>query len=115
MKTVWLDELPPYPVRSFTYRNEQARADDVQTVIMYKLNRYLHSRRLRVASGAATSGHAQEQAPRFRPKVVLMSLSSFSSKLEMLIHAPFKILQGQIRSVVLGRLLYRVWLMYYFH
>jgi hypothetical protein len=40
MKTVRFDELPPYPIRSFTYRNEQARADDVQRVIVYKLNRY---------------------------------------------------------------------------
>jgi hypothetical protein len=29
MKTVWFDELPLYPVSSFTYHNEQARADDV--------------------------------------------------------------------------------------
>jgi hypothetical protein len=38
------------------------------------------------------------QAPRFRPKVILISLSAiFSGKLEMLIHALFKILlQGQI-------------------
>jgi hypothetical protein len=38
------------------------------------------------------------QAPRFRPEVVLVSFSAiFFGKLEMLIHAPFKILlQGQI-------------------
>jgi hypothetical protein len=29
------DELPPYPVRRFTYRNEQVRADEVQRVILY--------------------------------------------------------------------------------
>jgi hypothetical protein len=29
------DEPHPYPVRSFTYRMEQARADEVQRVIMY--------------------------------------------------------------------------------
>ena len=29
------DEPHPYPVRSFTYRNEQVRADEVQRVIMY--------------------------------------------------------------------------------
>jgi len=29
------DELHPYPVRAFTYRTEQARADDVQRVIVY--------------------------------------------------------------------------------
>jgi hypothetical protein len=29
------DEPHPYPVRSFTHRTEQARADKVQRVIMY--------------------------------------------------------------------------------
>jgi len=29
------DEPHPYPVRSFTSRNEQVRADEVQRVIMY--------------------------------------------------------------------------------
>ena len=50
--------------------------------------------RLRVASGATAPGPTLEGAPRFRP----MSLSSYiPGKLEMLIHAPFKILlQGQI-------------------
>jgi hypothetical protein len=28
------NELPPYPVRSFTYRNEQVRLDEVQRVIV---------------------------------------------------------------------------------
>jgi hypothetical protein len=35
MKTVSFDELPPYPVRSFAYRNEQVRAHQVQGVFMY--------------------------------------------------------------------------------
>jgi hypothetical protein len=26
---------PPYPVRSFTYRNEQVRADEVNSMIVY--------------------------------------------------------------------------------
>jgi hypothetical protein len=77
MKTVPFDELPPYPVRSFTYHNEQARVDDVQRVIVYKLNHYPHRRRLRVASGATAPGPTQERAPHFRPKVVLMGLSSY--------------------------------------
>jgi len=29
------EETHPYPVRSSTYRNEQARADEVQRVIVY--------------------------------------------------------------------------------
>jgi hypothetical protein len=40
VKTVGFDKLPPYPVRSFTYRNEQVRADEVLTVIVYIL--YMH-------------------------------------------------------------------------
>jgi hypothetical protein len=32
---VRFDELPPYPVRCFTYRNEQVRVDEVQRVIVY--------------------------------------------------------------------------------
>jgi hypothetical protein len=36
-----------------------------------------HSRRLRVANGAIAPGPALEGAPRFRPKVVLMRLSSY--------------------------------------
>jgi hypothetical protein len=35
VKTVPFDELAPYPVRSFTYRNEQVRADEVQRAIVY--------------------------------------------------------------------------------
>jgi len=31
------DEPHPYPVRSFTYRTAQVRADEVQRVIVYKL------------------------------------------------------------------------------
>jgi hypothetical protein len=31
------DELLPYPLGSFTYRNEQVRAVQVQRVIVYKL------------------------------------------------------------------------------
>jgi hypothetical protein len=34
---VSFDELPPYPVRSFTYRNEQVRAQEVQRVIVYSI------------------------------------------------------------------------------
>jgi hypothetical protein len=37
VKTVCFDELPPYPVRSFTYRDEQVRADEVQRVIVYSV------------------------------------------------------------------------------
>jgi len=29
------EETHPYPVRSFTYSNEQARADEVQRVMVY--------------------------------------------------------------------------------
>jgi hypothetical protein len=36
VKSVPFDELPPYPVRSFTYHNEQFRADELQRVIVYK-------------------------------------------------------------------------------
>jgi hypothetical protein len=43
----------------------------------YREQFYRHSRRLRVASGATAPGPALEGAPRFRPKVVLMSLSSY--------------------------------------
>jgi hypothetical protein len=32
------DELPPYPARSSTYRKEQARAYEVQRVMVYKTN-----------------------------------------------------------------------------
>jgi hypothetical protein len=28
------DELPPYPVRTFTYRNEQVKAGEVPRVIV---------------------------------------------------------------------------------
>jgi len=37
------DEPHPYPVRSFTYRTEQVRANEVQTEIVYKLNRSINS------------------------------------------------------------------------
>jgi hypothetical protein len=37
VKTVLLDELPPYPVRSFTYRNEQVRLDQIQWEIVYNM------------------------------------------------------------------------------
>jgi hypothetical protein len=37
MEIVWFDELPPYPVRSFTYRNEQVRAYTVSRVIVYTI------------------------------------------------------------------------------
>jgi hypothetical protein len=46
----------------------------IQTVAIYV---YTHRWRLRVASGATAPGPALEGAPRFRPKVVLMSLSSY--------------------------------------
>jgi hypothetical protein len=32
VKTVWFDELLPYPVRSFTYHNEEVGADEVPRV-----------------------------------------------------------------------------------
>jgi hypothetical protein len=35
--------LPPYPVRSFTYRNEQVRADEVQRVIVYSTRVIVYS------------------------------------------------------------------------
>jgi hypothetical protein len=35
METVCFDELPPYPVRSFTYRNGQVRVDEVSRAIVY--------------------------------------------------------------------------------
>ena len=36
MKTMWgSDEHHPYPLRSFTYPNEQVRANEVQRVIVY--------------------------------------------------------------------------------
>jgi hypothetical protein len=38
VKTVWFDELPPYTVRSFTYSNEQVRADQVPRVIVCNIN-----------------------------------------------------------------------------
>jgi len=31
------DERHPYPVRSFTYRNVQVRADEVQRMIVYSV------------------------------------------------------------------------------
>jgi hypothetical protein len=36
VKIVWFDELHPYPVRSFTYRNQQVRAEEVSRVTVYK-------------------------------------------------------------------------------
>jgi hypothetical protein len=33
---VWFDEPHPFRVRSFTYRVEQARANEVKTVIVYR-------------------------------------------------------------------------------
>jgi hypothetical protein len=44
------------------------------TIFHHTLN---HSQRLRVASGVTAQGPALERAPCFRPKVVLMSLSSY--------------------------------------
>jgi hypothetical protein len=42
MEIVWFDELPPYPVRSFTYRNEQVRAYTESRVIVYnKFKEYM--------------------------------------------------------------------------
>jgi hypothetical protein len=38
VKAVPFDELPPYPVRIATYRNELVWADEVKRVIVYKLN-----------------------------------------------------------------------------
>jgi hypothetical protein len=34
------DDPHPYPVRSFTYRTEQARANEVQRVIVYSIDDY---------------------------------------------------------------------------
>jgi hypothetical protein len=42
----------------------------------YNVYSVTHRQLLRVASGATTPGPALEGAPRFKPKVVLMSLSS---------------------------------------
>jgi hypothetical protein len=47
------------------------------TVISCCAQKTHHSRRLGVASGATAPGSALEGAPRFRPKVVLMSLSMY--------------------------------------
>jgi hypothetical protein len=44
----------------------------------------IHRRRLRVASEATAPGPALEGAPRFRPKVVLMSLSSIPIEIPIL-------------------------------
>jgi hypothetical protein len=47
VKTVWFDELPPYPVRSFTYCNEQVGAMGVQRAIVYRYdlhNNYFHTK-----------------------------------------------------------------------
>jgi hypothetical protein len=38
---VSFDELPPYIVRSFTYCNEQVRADEVERVMV--CNIYIHT------------------------------------------------------------------------
>jgi hypothetical protein len=111
MKTVWFDERPPYPVRIFTYRNEQARADDVQRVIVYILNRFPHRRRLRVASGATAPGPAQEQACASGLRFVKLYSSVNWKCWYMLRLKSFKV---KFRSVVFGCLLYSVWLMYYF-
>jgi hypothetical protein len=35
METVWFNELHLYPIRSFTYRKKQVRADEVPRVIVY--------------------------------------------------------------------------------
>jgi hypothetical protein len=37
------DETHPYPVRRFTYCNEQVRADEAQMEIVYKLNLSINS------------------------------------------------------------------------
>jgi hypothetical protein len=37
MKNVWFDELLPYPIRSFTYHNEQVRVDKVSREIMQSM------------------------------------------------------------------------------
>ena len=43
MKTVCgSDEPHPYPIRSFTYRTEHIKADEVQTVTMYNINQQVH-------------------------------------------------------------------------
>jgi hypothetical protein len=34
MKAVLFDELTPYPVRRFSYRNEQIRADEISGKIV---------------------------------------------------------------------------------
>jgi len=44
VKNICGSEKPhPYPVRSFTYRNGQVRADEVQRVIVYKAKYILYS------------------------------------------------------------------------
>jgi hypothetical protein len=47
VKTVWFDEPHPYPVRSLTYRTEQAGAFEVRRVSVY--NRYTYSQNTRPA------------------------------------------------------------------
>jgi hypothetical protein len=72
-----------------------------------------HRRRLRVASGVTTPGPALEGAPCFRPKVILMSMSPVNWKCwyMLCLKSFFKV---KFLSVVIGCLLFRVWLMYYF-
>jgi hypothetical protein len=60
-----------------------AKVTKSRTVLLEKLavgllkNTSLHRWCLRVASGVTTPGPALEEAPCFRPKVVLMSLSTY--------------------------------------
>jgi hypothetical protein len=54
MEIVWFDELPPYPVRSFTYRNEQVRAYTVSRVIVYNIH-YVSNKLPHIPTGTAKS------------------------------------------------------------
>jgi hypothetical protein len=40
------DVLPPYPVRSFTYCNEQVRVDEVQRAMVYTLHSKFHNKKV---------------------------------------------------------------------
>ena len=44
------DEPHSYPVRSFTYRIEQVRADEVQRVIVYSIHEYVSTLSVIIAS-----------------------------------------------------------------
>jgi hypothetical protein len=52
---MWLDELPPNPVRSSTNRNEQVWADEVQEVIVYNSLRQNFSSKVKTFPGSCAT------------------------------------------------------------